>query len=279
MASPGNRPSPPPLLADDAEADAARLKAALLGLARESERARLAWSRRLEEADDRLTLSRERDRIVVAAPRLSAYDESTRVRLLHRWSRALGAALGCGGARIARSFLRRARSGASVDLGDGMLLRREYEAWVLERGVADPCRDAERPLAIAAPGSGATGPEGEGTATIGGRRYRITWGASPAGPGERASFCLRDVEFPVVVRGRRPGDRLRRAAGRRSLKRLFADHRVPRSLRDRWPIVADARGVLWVPGVERSVRATSAATWCLLVESPADPMEKTETGD
>ncbi|MGH7545272.1 MAG: tRNA lysidine(34) synthetase TilS, partial [Gemmatimonadota bacterium] len=208
-------------------------------------------------------------------------DESTRVRLLHRWSRALGAALGRGGARIARSFLRRARSGASVDLGDGVLLRREYEAWVLERRVAHARRDAERPLAIAiaVPGSAATRPEGEGTATIGGRRYRIAWGASPAGPGERASFLLQDVEFPVVVRGRRPGDRLRRAAGRRSLKRLFADHRVPRSLRDRWPIVADARGVLWVPGVERSVRATAAAAWCLLVESPADPMRKTETGD
>lgn len=271
----------------DLEEDAASVKVALLRLARESERARRAWSRRLDEADARLASARERDRIVVAAPRLSAYDEPTRVRLLRRWSRALGAALGRGGARVARTFLRRARSGARVDLGGGVLLRREYDAWVLERSVGRT-PDAERPLAIAIPGSDAMGPEtgrgeggrgGEGTATIGGRRYRIAWGASPAGPGERASFRLQDVEFPVVVRGRRSGDRLRRAAGRRSIKRLFADHRVPRSLRDRWPIVADARGVLWVPGVERSVRATAAAAWTLVVEPLGGPSVKTETGD
>lgn len=254
------------VLAAGDETDPVVLKTALLGLARESERARRAWSRRIEAVDDRLTVAREHGRIVVAAPRLSAYDESTRVRLLRRWSRALGVTLGRGAVRIARLFLHRARSGARVDLGDGLLLRREYDAWVLERPATRTDSEVETPLVIAA-GSGAHVPEGQGRVEIGGRPYRVAWGASPAGPGERASFRLQDVEFPVVVRGRRPGDRLRRASGGRSLKRLFADHRIARSLRDRWPIVVDARGVLWVPGVERSVRAT-AGDWRLAVESP-----------
>ncbi len=65
------------------------------------------------------------------------------------------------------------------------------------------------------------------------------------------------MAFPVVVRGRRPGDRIERAAGGRSLKRLLHDRRVPCSERGRLPVVADACGVLWVPGVDRSVRARS----------------------
>lgn len=242
------------------EAEAAR--AALLSLARASERARRAWTRRLERTDDAVVLGRERDRIVVAAPGLAAYDDPTQVRLLRRWVRELGGTLSAPAARAARGFLRRAGSGAAHDLGAGILLRREYEAWIVER---HPARDRpERPLTIAEPRSG------QGDAVIGGRRYRVAWGERVEGPGTRAEFGLAEVEFPVIVRGWRAGDRLRRAAGRRSLKRVFGDRRVPRSARTRLPVVVDARDVLWVPGVERSARggavgATSA--WSLVVTS------------
>jgi tRNA(Ile)-lysidine synthase len=248
----------------DAEVEAAAAKAAALRLAGASRRARHAWARRVERADGRLVRARARGRIVVAAPRLSAYDDATRARLLHRWVRELGGTLGGGGARAARAFLRRATSGATLDLGDGILVRREYEVWIVERrGERDR---PERALTIAGP------QPGRGDAVIGGRVYRVEWGEAVRGSGARVELDLAEVEFPISVRGWRTGDRLRRSAGRRSLKRLFADRRVPRSVRARLPVVGDARDVLWVPGVERSVRARAvgaATVWSLRV-TPVD---------
>jgi tRNA(Ile)-lysidine synthase len=58
----------------------------------------------------------------------------------------------------------------------------------------------------------------------------------------------------VVVRSRREGDRVHPlgAAGTRRLKDLLIDHRVPRSRRDRLPLVCvgtDGGTIAWVPGV------------------------------
>ncbi len=55
----------------------------------------------------------------------------------------------------------------------------------------------------------------------------------------------------VTVRSRRPGDRLRPlgAAGSRRLKQVLIDRRVPRSRRDRLPLLVVGTEVAWVPGV------------------------------
>jgi tRNA(Ile)-lysidine synthase len=58
----------------------------------------------------------------------------------------------------------------------------------------------------------------------------------------------------VTVRSRRPGDRLQPlgAPGRRRLKEVLVDRRVPHRLRDRLPLVClGERGerIAWVPGV------------------------------
>jgi tRNA(Ile)-lysidine synthetase-like protein len=59
------------------------------------------------------------------------------------------------------------------------------------------------------------------------------------------------IEWPLVARRRRPGDRLRPAGGRgsRRLQDLLVDARVPQALRDAWPIVASAAGIVWVAGL------------------------------
>lgn len=62
----------------------------------------------------------------------------------------------------------------------------------------------------------------------------------------------------LVVRNRRPGDRIRLEAGSRKLQDLFTDRRVPRWERDRVPVVATGDGqVLWVVGfaVSEAARA------------------------
>lgn len=60
---------------------------------------------------------------------------------------------------------------------------------------------------------------------------------------------------PLVVRGRRPGDRLRPwgGPGERKLQDLLVDAKVPRELRDRLPVVTTPEGtLLWVVGVRRA---------------------------
>ena len=245
------------------EASNDRMKDAWLAFATEVRRGRRAWARCLDVAERKIGPARDGERLVVAAPRLAAYDDAVRAQLLRRWARALGGSLGRRSLAAARRFLRTAESGTSVELGAGIVLRREYGAWVLERA---PDGD-ERPLVVSAPEAARPG---ERTALVGGRRYHVRWGPEPAEAGTQAAFRVDEIVFPLVVRGRRPGDRVQRSAGGRSLKRLFADHRIPRSLRARWPVVADAReddDVLWVPGLERSARATpaGAAEWTLTV--------------
>ncbi|MEO7910819.1 MAG: tRNA lysidine(34) synthetase TilS [Roseiflexaceae bacterium] len=59
------------------------------------------------------------------------------------------------------------------------------------------------------------------------------------------------IEWPLVARRRRPGDRLRPAGGRgsRRLQDLFVDARVPQALRDAWPIIATPTTIVWVAGL------------------------------
>jgi tRNA(Ile)-lysidine synthase len=58
------------------------------------------------------------------------------------------------------------------------------------------------------------------------------------------------VQGALVVRSRRPGDRLRPLGlgGEKKLQDIFVDAKVPREERDGVPIVADERGVVWVVG-------------------------------
>jgi tRNA(Ile)-lysidine synthase len=52
----------------------------------------------------------------------------------------------------------------------------------------------------------------------------------------------------LVVRTRRPGDRVRRGGQEVSLKRFLIARRVPADLRDALPLVVAGRNVLWIPG-------------------------------
>lgn len=58
------------------------------------------------------------------------------------------------------------------------------------------------------------------------------------------------VGAPLLVRRRRPGDLLRPAGapGRRRLHDVLVDAKIPRELRDAWPIVLSGETIVWVPG-------------------------------
>jgi tRNA(Ile)-lysidine synthase len=72
------------------------------------------------------------------------------------------------------------------------------------------------------------------------------------GSRHRAALVLPEAGLDrLVVRNRRPGDRLRPlgAPGERKLKDLLIDRRVPRRERDRLPLLVVAGRIAWVPGV------------------------------
>ena len=81
-----------------------------------------------------------------------------------------------------------------------------------------------------------------------------------------AELDVRWVQRELVVRTRKPGDRIRLAVGTRKLQDLLVDLRVPRWERDRVPLVASRDGeVVWVVGrrVADAARPAPEASHCL----------------
>jgi tRNA(Ile)-lysidine synthase len=89
----------------------------------------------------------------------------------------------------------------------------------------------------------------------------------------RAAFDADAVGGPLVVRGRRVGDRLRPfgAAGERRLKTLFIDAKVPRWERGRRPVVVAAGVIIWVAGLRRSAIAPVTADTRRVLELHLEP--------
>ncbi|HET7628841.1 MAG TPA: tRNA lysidine(34) synthetase TilS [Bacillales bacterium] len=74
--------------------------------------------------------------------------------------------------------------------------------------------------------------------------------------GPERLICDADlVSMPLFVRSKAPGDRIAANGmkGSKKVKAIFIDQKIPRHLREQWPIVTDSRGnVLWVPGLKHS---------------------------
>ncbi len=161
----------------------------------------------------------------------------------------LDVAMTGGGTRQAIQFISEGRSGGRVDLGGGLVLAREFDRLVLGRAAADR---PDSTLILEAPRAGS------GRLHVGGRRLEVRWGP-PSGSGRRPGASGRRVElardrlsFPLRLRSRRDGDRLRTEAGERKLKEHFREERVPESRRSRLLVAADATGrVVWVEGIGR----------------------------
>jgi len=72
------------------------------------------------------------------------------------------------------------------------------------------------------------------------------------------------IPTPLVVRGARPGDRVRPLGlrGSRKLQDIFVDRKLPRDERWSFPVVEAAGEVLWVPGIVRSSAALVTSDTC-----------------
>lgn len=195
--------------------------------------------------------------LVLVRERLTSYDWTLRARLLRVLLRRLGPAPDRAGTRSALSFISSAPSGRVLELPGGVRITTEFGTARIERVSAQgPRAESDAPLPIPAEGAG------EGHFVIGGRPGIARWTCGPADVGDEDgnTLCmpLRGVRFPLVLRARIPGDRIRTRAGTRPLKKVLGEARAPLRARHALPVLADADGaVLWVPGVAHADGCTA----------------------
>lgn len=200
------------------------------------------WETILPILLDRVVEERGDHRIVVARASLLSYHSSIGEAILRALAEELGSHLDRAGTRRALEFTSEGTSGSRLDLPGGVILAREFHRLVLSRAQE---ASADQVLVVEGPEAGV------GRLVLGGRELRVWWGAHPSGtPRWSHTFPLDKLSFPLHLRGRRPGDRIRLPYGTKKLKKLFMEARIPRGLRDRTPILLDGRDrVIWVPGV------------------------------
>jgi tRNA(Ile)-lysidine synthase len=146
----------------------------------------------------------------------------------------------------------RARGGsARVDVSRRRVVEVAYgQVRVGQRGMAGPeGRARPEPVVV----------EGAGTYELAGApsALRVSVGGDGAAAGV-VPFDADALDWPLVVRARRPGDRMRPRGGRgsRKLSDLLIDAKVPRGARDRLPVLATAGDVvLFVPGLRPAEEA------------------------
>jgi tRNA(Ile)-lysidine synthase len=88
-----------------------------------------------------------------------------------------------------------------------------------------------------------------------------TDGSARSGAARSASaveFDADELRFPLTVRNRQPGDKMKVMGlnGSKKVKDILIDEKIPPSVRSRIPIVCDSAGnIVWIPDVRRSSHA------------------------
>lgn len=73
-----------------------------------------------------------------------------------------------------------------------------------------------------------------------------------------ACFDVSELTYPLVVRNRRPGDRIQVLGlnGSKKVQDMFVDEKIAPMKRELYPLLFDAAGkLLWIPGIRRSIHA------------------------
>lgn len=212
-----------------------------------------------------------------------------RQAIQHLGGRDLYREIGREGIKAVLTGLRQLRVGGRLQLAGGILVEQGYDDLFFTRA-AGPAREAAdgvrsvrpaeaTPLCIPGrtdvPESGwvfeaqFVGPDVADAGTP--EEPAVHW-PEPASSGVYRLSLPTDLVKTggLAVRTRRPGDVLRPAGlgGTKKLKDLFISAKVPRSERDRWPLLVDSDDrILWVVGLRVDERAAGdpAGGWSLLV--------------
>jgi len=207
---------------------------------------RRAWDRVLEHVPE-LRLRTARDAFEVAREGLLHYDDTLAVALVRAAARRVGLVLGIRRARAVAALGRRP-SGRRLALGGRWTAEIAFDRLRVSREIG--CA-AQEVVATAERGSAVFG------------AFRVDWTPDPAPARLPRSEWTTWIKAGAAaggggtsweVRRPRPGDRLMPlgGVGRRPLRRLLMEARVPRSARATYPVVARGETILWVPGICRS---------------------------
>jgi len=233
---------------------------ALTRLARMARRNEDAWAEVLPSLLE--GLGADHDSVDVATTR--AMGAALRGRILRQLAERTGVTLDERATERAVDFSATSRSGAVLELGDGLVLCRELDRLRFIRSLsAHPAPSAED-VTLRIDGAG----PGQGVLVLGGREMCVRWKPGGARPGEeatqtgsealRASFLLDDLRFPLLVRSRRPGDRITRSGGTSKVKKVLLESRVPSLERAGVAVVTDADDVVvWLAGIAQSTIAAA----------------------
>lgn len=166
--------------------------------------------------------------------------------------------------QAALTLARGSHGSASLDLPGGVLLRREYYTIIFSRlvdrrafpagrrmsGNLDFCYPVNIPGRVEVKEAGlsitfqfADRPDQTLLSVPGGRTVYLDYGA---------------MRPPLVIRNVIPGDRMQPLgmAGKKKLKALFIDEKVPRASRHLLPLLADQQSVIWAAGLRISSRVS-----------------------
>ncbi|PZE19220.1 tRNA lysidine(34) synthetase TilS [Paenibacillus xerothermodurans] len=169
--------------------------------------------------------------------------------------------------QIREAILREEPSNLSLDIGGNVKLTREYDRILLHIYVVPPIPFAY-PVQFQ---------QGSVVVPETGVRVECVWmerNSSAAGTEistqdrNVAWFDAEKLHFPLQVRSRVPGDRmsLYGLKGSKKVKDIFIDAKVPPSVRNHVPIIADGDGsIIWLPGVRRSSHAPVTADTQLIL--------------
>jgi tRNA(Ile)-lysidine synthetase-like protein len=221
-----------------------RVRDDLVRVGRRAAAERRAWAAALDRLPG-LDLRVDTDGFDVARAPLREYDASLAVAVLRAAARRAGLVLGPRRARRLVTLAGRP-SGRRLTLGG---------AWT-----AEVAFDRLRVRRDSAPAARAVAARSEwGNAEFGG--FALCWAPATAPRQiERAAWRTWIQGDGWVVRPPRPGDVIEPlgGVGRRPLRRLLMEARVPRSERGGWPVVARGETILWVPGICRSAAEVPA---------------------
>ena len=232
-----------PLLSDRlGPSPSPRLRRDLLALGRHAARDRRAWDRVLDLVPD-LGLVVHETGFDVARASLCGYDNALSVALLRAAARRVGLVLGPAKARKLVDLAQRP-SGRSHPVGEGWSAEVAFDQVRVRRGRENEVGCAlERVSQIGERGS----------ALFGG--FEISWSPDAAPDRiERATWTTWVDSTAWEVRPPARGDSVAPlgGVGHRPLRRLLMEARVPRSARERYPVIIRGATILWVPGICRS---------------------------
>jgi tRNA(Ile)-lysidine synthase len=219
----------------------------LLRAGRQAALDREAWDQLLDGTPE-LDWRSEPNGASIAVEGLLAWDGPLALRLLSAAGRRVGAILGPTRAGRILTLARRGASGAAVELGGGWRAERAFDRVRL-------AHDVDLQMAAELTIQGTTG------SAIWGAEWVLDWWPERA-PAHQDRDGLSAWFIPETMTVRRwvAGERIQplRGRGHRLLARCFQDARVPRSLRERWPVFEAAGRLVWVPGVCRSAEMLPA---------------------